>query len=324
VNLESLRQELRAGIDDPKCAAEFFFLVEIEGDLAVMRADIATVAANELTGALVRHLRTTLVEDEALTLIDLSAADDRANVVYRYDLPDAPLELRLLGTVLTEAEFGNFSFSHHDLSDLKGILVVLSNGEKHIALYKHHYPVELLKRESLAFVRKANQNRLEKLPGDVLRIGPKCEFVQIGDDVVILDLKALERFFGFHAAIRNVAERGLESIREAHLVEELEPLIERLDDVQFARKVVRATHNSPVLGKIPTSEVIAFIESHPALRGKIRFNADKSLVRLDTKVSQNLLLRLLNDDYLHSELTKRYYESLAKDDVLSNGSDDAS
>ena len=34
---------------------------------------------------------------------------------------------------------------------------------------------------------------------------------------------------------------------------------------------------------------------------------------LDTKTSKQLFIKLLNDDFLTSELTRLYYDSLAKD-----------
>ncbi|HEY3307427.1 MAG TPA: Kiwa anti-phage protein KwaB-like domain-containing protein, partial [Desulfuromonadaceae bacterium] len=63
------------------------------------------------------------------------------------------------------------------------------------------------------------------------------------------------------------------------------------------------------------SEIISFVGTHPALRGKFKLSEDESQLKLDTKVSQNLFLKLLNDDFLQSQLTRRYYESLAKDDL---------
>jgi hypothetical protein len=92
-------------------------------------------------------------------------------------------------------------------------------------------------------------------------------------------------------------------------------LTSRLDDISFSRKLVRTARSSPVLGVIPNARVIEFVNTHPALRGKFRLSDDGSKLKLDTKVSQDLFLKLLNDDFLQSELTKRYYASLAKDSL---------
>ncbi|HGW1475718.1 TPA: Kiwa anti-phage protein KwaB-like domain-containing protein, partial [Escherichia coli] len=51
------------------------------------------------------------------------------------------------------------------------------------------------------------------------------------------------------------------------------------------------------------------------LKGKIRFTEDGTQILLDTKVSKDLFIKLLMDDFLISELTESYYNSIAKDTV---------
>ena len=66
---------------------------------------------------------------------------------------------------------------------------------------------------------------------------------------------------------------------------------------------------------MPTTTVMAFIQQHPILKKKIRLNADNTKVSLDTKVSQELFIKLLNDDFLKSELTMLLYDSQNKDSM---------
>ncbi|MEX5669027.1 Kiwa anti-phage protein KwaB-like domain-containing protein, partial [Pseudomonas neuropathica] len=142
---------------------------------------------------------------------------------------------------------------------------------------------------------------------DVLKINAKFEFFKIGGQYYIFDLKALERFFGFHDAIKNIATQGIDNIRQADLVEDVQVFSDRLDDISFSRKLVKAASSSPVLNLIPNAEVVSFASTHPALRGQFKFTADGERFSLATKKSQGLFLKLLNDDFLQSELTKRYY-----------------
>ena len=58
-----------------------------------------------------------------------------------------------------------------------------------------------------------------------------------------------------------------------------------------------------------------FTNTHPALKGSFKYNEDGTKLNLKTKISQNLFLKLLNDDFLQSELTKIFYDSIAKDSV---------
>lgn len=88
----------------------------------------------------------------------------------------------------------------------------------------------------------------------------------------------------------------------------------RIDNVSFARKLTKIARNSPVLqNNIPNIDVINFSRQHPALRNKMRYTTDNAQFMLDTKTSKQLFIKLLNDDFLTSELTRLYYDSLAKD-----------
>jgi hypothetical protein len=96
-------------------------------------------------------------------------------------------------------------------------------------------------------------------------------------------------------------------------IEELESLI---DNITFARKLIKVARSSPViLNNIPNIQIIDFTKIHPALKGKIRYNEDESMIKLHTKKSKDLFVKLLNDDFLTSELTRLFYDSLAKDGI---------
>lgn len=316
MSLDALKTRISEVISDDACSAEFYFLLEDGGQISIKRADIDQNASDELTRNFIDTISSTVLLNDELSLLNISGADDRVNAIYRYDLPEVPAQIQHLATILQHDDFDVFSFEADDLAHLEGILIILGHGQQQLALYKHQYPVALLKRDSaFSLVRIRNQNRLVKLEDDVLRINSKFEFMRIGNEYFIVDIKTLERFFGFHDAVRNIATQGIANIERAQIVVDTATLTARLDDISFSRKLVRAARNSPVLGVIPNAQVIAFVDTHPALRGKFRLSDDGSKLKLDTKVSQDLFLKLLNDDFLQSELTKRYYASLAKDNL---------
>ncbi len=316
MSLDSLRTRISDVISDDSCSAEFYFLLERSGQISIKRADIDQSASDELTRNFIDTISSTILLNDELSLLNISGADDRSNAIYRYDLPEVPAQIQHLATILQRDDFDVFNFEADEIAHLEGILIILGHGQQQLALYKHQYPVALLKRDSaFSLVRIRNQNRLVKLEDDVLRINSKFDFMRIGDEYFIVDIKTLERFFGFHDAVRNIATQGIENIDRAQLVVDTNILTARLEDISFSRKLVRAARASPVLGVIPNDQVIAFVQTHPALRGKFRLSDDGSKLKLDTKVSQDLFLKLLNDDFLQSELTKRYYASLAKDNL---------
>lgn len=316
MSLDALKLKISEIISSEQCSAEFYFILDANGTITIKRADIDQTASDELAHNFIDAISSTILLNDELSLLDISGADDRSNAIYRYDLPQVPAQIQHLATVLQRDDFDIFNFEADDLAHLEGILVILGHGQQQLALYKHQYPVSLLKRDSaFSLVRIRNQNRLVKLEDDVLKINSKFEFLRISDEYYIVDIKTLERFFGFHDAVRNIATQGIANIDAAQLVVDTHALTARLDDISFSRKLVRAARASPVLGVIPNAQVIAFVGTHPALRGKFRLSDDGTKIKLDTKVSQDLFLKILNDDFLQSELTKRYYASLAKDSL---------
>jgi hypothetical protein len=91
-------------------------------------------------------------------------------------------------------------------------------------------------------------------------------------------------------------------------------LHELLDDIKYARRFTKVAQASPVLeAKVPNEIIIKFCKNFPSLAGKIRFNSSEDKIILDTKVSKDLFIKLLMDNYLTSDLTKINYESVAKD-----------
>jgi hypothetical protein len=279
MSIDTLRTSISEVITNENCGAEFYFLLEDSGQISIKRADIDEGAQVELTQNFIDSIGSTILLNDELSLLDISSADDRAHAIYRYDLPDVPEQISHLATVLQRDDFQVFNFESDDLNHLKGILIILGHGDQQLAIYKHQYPVSLLKRDSAFFRMIRNQSRLAKLDDDILRINSKFEFMRVNDEYYIVDIKTLERFFGFHDAVKNIATQGIANIAAAGLIADTSPLAERLDDISFSRKLVRAARASPVLGVIPNEQVIAFVSSHPALRGKFKLSDDLSWKR---------------------------------------------
>lgn len=100
------------------------------------------------------------------------------------------------------------------------------------------------------------------------------------------------------------------------LIQNIESLQELVTDVSFARKLTKVAKNSPVIKmNIPNASIILFSKQHPLTKRKMRYSEDGTQFNLDTRVSKDLLIKILNDDLLTSELTKLYYDSLAKDGI---------
>jgi hypothetical protein len=280
---------------------------------ATKKLDIKAEDLPPIRRLFVDSVNNAIVAQEDFTVIPLSTADERGNCFYEYDL-ELPEELQVLGTVIGNDEIETFSFNNDTFAEIDALVIVLADDNNEISLYKKLSPVEILGRGGY-MLWKSNQ-RLERFEEQLLRISPSFQVLRVEENVIILNLKTIEKSFGFHDVIKREATIGLEAINDMGIVSNIDTLEELIENVSFARKLTKIARNSPVIQRsIPNVSIIAFSRTHPAIRNKMRYTPDGTQFALDTKVSKDLFIKLLNDDFLTSELTQLYYDSLAKDNI---------
>lgn len=282
-------------------------------DNSVKKLDVKADDLPSIKQLFVNSINNIIINREGFSVINLSTADERGNCFYQYDL-DLPEELQVLETVIGNDQLETFNFNNDTFSEIDALVIVLADDNNETSIYKKLSPVEVLGRGGY-MLWKSNQ-RLERFEEQLLRISPNFQVLRIGEDVIILNLSTIEKSFGFHDVIKREAEIGLNAIRDMRIVSNIGTLEELIDNVGFARKLTKIARSSPVIiQNIPNANIISFSKNHPAIRNKMRYTADNSQFALDTKVSKDLFIKLLNDDFLTSELTRLYYDSLAKDNI---------
>ena len=277
------------------------------------KIDIEADALDGIKRLFIQSLRDCITDREDLSVLNLSTSDERVDAVYVYDI-ELPQELTTMETVLATDNLPLLDLNVSDLSGIKALLIEIGNNVGQIVLYKTMASVNIFGRANF-FLKKA-QHRLEKIDNEFLRVSAGFQLLHINNDLIVMDLSAMEKSFGFHDVIKREAALGINSIEEIQLIENPEVLHELLDDVKYARRFTKIAKSSPVLrAGVPNSSIIDFCKSFPKLSGKIRFNDDEDKIVLDTKVSKDLFIKLLMDDFLTSELTHFHYASVAKDSV---------
>ncbi len=294
-------------------AALYFVLNQNEDDI-VRFADIENDAKNELKNRFLTYIKDEIINNEELHFLNISEADDRKNVIYRYDIEEQPERLNMLNEIIAEGERDKFNFNQNNLDGLQGYLITIGNEGNQIALYKKHHPFNLLKQDR--FLLFPSNERLVKAEKDFIALDNSFDFMLVDNNLIVLKLNTLERFFGFEDVIRNQAQNIMSIIEANQLLEDIEQLNELAKSLTTAKKIMKL-RNSPVLN-VPVENVINFINNHQELTGKIGFNDNGTRVVLTTAVSKKLFLKLLNDDYLFSQLTDLQYDTHAKDRLNKN------
>ncbi|MBP6756586.1 MAG: DUF4868 domain-containing protein [Bacteroidia bacterium] len=310
--------ELREKINFINSAEEpislsLYFIIETANGNELKLADIEPAVTSTLLLQFKNYINSKLINNETLFFANLTEAEDRKNSAYYYDLEEKPVSLNFMNTVLQNEEQTKFNFNNYNLNTIKAFVILIGNQNHKITLYKKHYPINYLHRDSVLRIFPA-ATRFEKMDENILSINESFEFMQIENDLIILSTKVLEKHFGFEQIIRNAALANLDVIENSLLLEDITLLNTLSAELKYAKKIVRIKRGTPVLA-LPTSTVMTFIQQHPILKKKIRLNADNTKVSLDTKVSQELFIKLLNDDFLKSELTMLLYDSQNKDSM---------
>ncbi|GAB2698571.1 hypothetical protein GCM10027037_23570 [Mucilaginibacter koreensis] len=279
----------------------------------IKRVDLEGDAQQSLRMRYTDSVREMLVENEELHLMPLSEADERRNAFYSYDLEQPIDSLNVMKEVLQNNILEQFRFDHDNLANLEGFIIVIGDEAHRVVLYKKNYPVNILQRDRFLLVPISN-TRFVPAAQDAIVLDKKFDFMLVEDELFVIKLSTLKRSFGYEAAIMGQAQQTIAIIQNIALLADIQPLLDLATQLTNAKKLVKV-RRSPVL-RVPTANGINFIRNHPKLTGRIHFNADETQISLDTGVSKRLFLKLLNDDYLFSQLTELQYDTIAKDEVV--------
>ena len=316
MSMDALRLTAQNLANDPQTVGIMFFTLKVNNAFVSRKVELSRDAQLALTAELKLEILEFFEADYVLR--DLTAIDLREDAIFRYNLPSYPSQLEVLKRTLdAPATISDFNHVNDSVTDLKAIVVVLGNGSESLSIYKHHYPTNTYRRNGFSLLRAGiAQDRFEKLDQDIIRMGHTIDFIYDGVDVFVTNFKVLEKFFGFKEAVKADAIVKLATLTARNIVQDAVVLEERITvhgDLTFARKVIRAISHSRVLDTVANDQIIQFIKQHQSLSKKIRINVADTQIILDTKVSQNFFMKLLNDDYLKSELTKFEYDADSKD-----------
>ena len=278
------------------------------------KLDIEVDAQAGLKDLFIQSICDEILRKEDISLLALSCADERANAIYVYDLP-IPEELTSLETVVTQDNLPVLNLKEISLSSIKALLIEIGNNDRQLVLYKTMAPVNIFGRTS--FFLRRHSSRLVRMEDEFLRISADFQMVKINGELLVLKLEALERNFGFHDVIKREAALGIDAIVSADLLINPDALRELVDDVKYARRLTKIAKASPVLkAGISGASIVQFCKTFPLLaKHRFQFNAENNKIILDTKVSKDLFIKILMDDFLTSKLTKLHYASVAKDAV---------
>ncbi len=181
---------------------------------------------------------------------------------------------------------------------------------KNIFAYQQAYVGTKIKAKSGLKIYGCGQDKFDVFDKNILRIDKRIDFLVVQDNVFIKNINVIQNYFKFDTFVRNQARNVIDEIESLGIVSDIEKIkeCEEGEKLTIAKKLMKVKH-SPVLqmDKHALLETIPTIERY---RNIIRI--ENGRIKTSSKKDVNNLLKLLNDQYLKSELTKKEYDSDSK------------
>jgi hypothetical protein len=289
---------------------ELYFLLK-SGDIKLV--ELEDELSNKLQNQFLKEVNFSFNKEANFSLLEIDKLDDeRANTYYYFDSKNMYEKVSFILEFAKKDNHDKFSTKDSKLSEIGAFLIKIGNQDKNIILYKNQDAFNLLKKDTSIKIFQKGES-FEEVESDILSITSNFDFLLIDEHLIIKNLKTLERTLSYTDVIHKKAISNIELIKTLNFLENLDGLEKHLKTTRLAKKFNKA-QASPVIKIIQDDieRVIEFIKKHPVTKSKLKLNGDDKLI-LDTKISVEVFLKLLDDDYLQSELTKLLYDSRSKD-----------
>lgn len=308
-------------IESNKVKGELFFLLKKNDKLGFKKGDLDLKTQTKLTKKFYSHTIKYL-ENEELKIMGLTEADDRKDVLYKYDYEQPIQEFEFINSVQTKTLVQEYDIKKDNLSEIKGFIFAYVHKNIRVTLYKENYEVMMVKKNTgdkatdKINILLTGSNQLKEFNDSIFRLNFDFDFMIVDRNLFVKSLKKLESKFGFVEIVKKKAKESILEIGKLDLVQDITKLEQGISDVSFARKVVKVATKSVVLRKCDKKDIIKFIDTYDdALKKKFKFDKSGQYINLDTKVSRTVFLKLLDDSFLYSQLTTNKYVSGSKDDI---------
>lgn len=330
---ETLQAKLDELIAQQECGMNLYFILHQQDEYILKKANVRYDAFDPIKEVLRDNLiqLRQMMDEPTFAVLNLSGAEDRKNVIYQYDLEEELRPISLMKEV--DANLFNdgyftadnnriFDFNTDTFEDVDAWIASYGVEGNHIIIYRKTFSVNLLKQGRNLFIFK-DAEQIDIVKDDIFRIDGKIDFFLLDDTSLIYNISILEKFNDFKDIVQRSARSSLQQIAAVDLVEDIAKLRERAEsDISFARKLIKVTTNALILNVVDKERIIQFAREHAYLSRRLKVSADNKF-ELDKKSAQNLFIQLLDDAFLHSELSSNDYLSPGKDILRTEESQEA-
>lgn len=249
------------------------------------------------------------------TLENYSSSTKRLDAIYLYDILDQlKPKMQSLKDVKESVDLDNFVVNpENSIDQVNGLYIVIKSDEHVISLYKHIFGVDKIYAQRNLFIVRSH-DQFVKQTESMLRISSSFQMLCVDDEIIMTDIQKLEHIMDLKEVLTNRAAEHIATIvNERQLVKDSVQLERVSKEPTMAKKLIHALTDGKVFSQnISNAAIIAFARSKGA---KLNMSFEGNQFDLKNKIEAKRFIKLIDDDYLTSELTREDYDANQKQEL---------
>lgn len=198
--------------------------------------------------------------------------------------------------------------------DIQGFVFKYGTANNFIILYQTFYPISLMRKDRtiMGFLEIISGEPQFKLIGNnIIKISNKIDIAILQQSIISNNLAILENKFGFQKYIENISNNVENEIKNIDMIEETDSINNYLNDYKTKKKLAKIK-GSKVL-KMDKEIILKRISEDDYYKQYVKIENGK--IKIETKKDFGILLKLLNDDILKSNITSTTYDTSSKKEM---------
>jgi hypothetical protein len=286
------------------CGIGAYVMIKNENNFVLKKLSSLDTLTNKM-----RELITEVIDEQYLNseieFDVISNVADNKRSIYMIEQNESYYPFNVLNSIDTVTD----TYEDSDIENMIGYIFKLNLNSKKLYVYQQAYSGTKIKNRNVLHIINAGVDKYGIFDKQLLRIDKRGEIIIIKEKLYIKNISVLQEKFGFDTFIRSEAKSVIESIDKLDLVSDLAKVIacESKERLTTAKKLMKLK-NSPVL-KMDKNILLTKLKSIDRYKN---ITIEDGKIRTKTNSDVNNLLKMLNDDYLKSELTDTEYDSSVK------------
>lgn len=231
-------------------------------------------------------------------------------VIWQYPTEEVPLYNEILNR-LPHIEDNYYDDDELPYENIWALWIKFYIGNNNFFLLKKITPSKVLETGSiLACV--FNRDVFKKLNSDVLKIDSSVDVIAYNNLLIFENKQHFENVLQYDEIIQEVATQTLEQINEIEIIENFDTFKEYLVDDYHSLRKLNILSQKQYFREKTFDDYKRIIEDY-----NVGINSDPESRKfiVTDKEQAKLLIKVLNDDYLKSELTNIKYAANSKEDI---------